>query len=91
MNQTILTAEGSDFVMANISVPTTASGGVIQLTAYSINANGTIIQNVLPWTQLISVSPVSVTSHLVLPTPSPGATTSEFLGISKYKCTNMYL
>ena len=78
-NHTILKQEESDFAMGNISFPNTGSGGVIQLTAYSINGNGNIIQNVLPLTQSISVPPILVTSQAVLPTPSPGATTSEFL------------
>ena len=74
-NHTILKEEGSDFAMANISVLATG-GGVIQLTAYSINANGTIAQNALPLTQFISVPPISVTSQLVVPTPSPSAIAS---------------
>ena len=92
LSHTILKQEESDFAMGNISVPTTGSGGAIQLTAYSINKNGNINQNVLPLTQLISVPPISVspnlmTSQLVLPTSSPSViaivtsspTTSECL------------
>ena len=91
LSHTILKQEESDFAMGNISVPNTGSGGVIQLTAYSINENGNINQNVLPLNQLIlvpliSVSPILMASQPVLPTPviasvTSSATTSECLAM----------
>ena len=84
VNYTILKEEGSDFAMANISVPA-VGGGVIQLTAYSINANGSIVQNVLPLTQLISVSPILVTFQLV-PTSSPSAIASHTASATASEC-----
>ena len=85
LNHTILKQEESDFVIGNITIPTTGRGGVIQLTAYSINANGSIIQNALPLTQSISVPPILATSQVILPTPSPGAaTTGEFFRLGKH-------
>ena len=88
-NHTILKEEGSDFAMANIAVPATG-GGVIRLTAYSINANGSTVQNMLPLTQLVSVSPVLTTSQLLVPTPSPSATASEFQVWEMQICTCVY-
>ena len=77
-NHIILREEGSDIAMANISVP--AFGvGVIELTAYGISANGTLVQTGPPLTQSLSLSPIMMTSQLVQPTTTPSAIASEFL------------
>ena len=76
-NHTILREEGSNIAMANISVPG-FGGGVIQLTAYGISANGTLVETGPSLTQSLSVSPILMTSQLVQPTPAPSATASEF-------------
>ena len=97
LNHTIFKQEETDLAMGNISIPITSGGVVIQLTAYSVTANGSIIQNVLPLSQLISVPPILVTSQVVLPTPSPSviasvtssATTSDTSSATTSECLAM--